>query len=257
MGNYMPGAVNLPSPNFDARRDGVPLVVVLHIEGGSQEATNAWFQVDAVEYAREHPGDANLPLSAHLGVGHDGAVYQYVSVADSARSNGVTTGAVPADHGHAAKFLRSLPLAASPNRYSVSIEHEGVPGDDLEGAQFDASVRVGAWLFGPDGPLHGQPCDRDHVLRHSEIGSHPQCPGYSEETFTRWIAAVNAALKGDDVQVRPLDQSQTIEKVQRFVVQVTDIVADRNGDAGYEIVSGFPNMKPDHDYIVLEMKKGA
>ena len=64
-------------------------------------------------------------------------------------------------------------------------------------------------------------------------------------------------LREAAVDVKPLDVSQSIEKVQRFVRNSTAVIADQGGDGMYEIVSGFPGAKPGKEYIVLEMDKGA
>jgi hypothetical protein len=64
------------------------------------------------------------------------------------------------------------------------------------------------------------------------------------------------ALGGEaDVEVVGLDQSETANVIQRFVLQAVDVVADNQGDGAYRIVTGFPDQKPDHDYIVLALRK--
>ena len=64
-------------------------------------------------------------------------------------------------------------------------------------------------------------------------------------------------FEDEGLYVVSLDVSQSIEKVQRFVRQATDVIADREGSAMYEISAGFPNAKPGFEYVVLEMKKGG
>lgn len=182
------------SPNHSARRDGNPRALVLHIMAGTLAGCDNWFN-----------NPANTQASAHYGFGRQGEQHQYVAVAESAWANGIVD---DIDHGPATAFLASLPPLASPNRFSISFEHEGQAGDPLDGGMFDASVERAAFLFCPAGPrctLHDAtqdghsalgmyPCDREHVLRHSEIGDHPQCPSFDEATFTRYIAAVNLLL---------------------------------------------------------------
>lgn len=205
MSLYYPGVVQLPSANHSPRRDATPDVLVLHIMAGSLAACDSWFQ-----------SSGNTESSAHFGIGKDGTVHQYVSVGEASWSNGIVD---DMDHGPAQAFLASLPAGASPNRYSVSIEHEGQSGDDMTPEQFIASVGVAAWLFGPGGALEGKAVDREHIIRHSEIGSHPLCPGFTEERFTKYIAAVNAALGGapapvqeDDVKAGAgLSQSEAVQ----------------------------------------------
>lgn len=183
--------VQIGSPYFDDRRDGVPRVLVLHIAAGSLAGCDEWFN------------DPANNTSAHYGVSRfvPGLVHQYVDTKFSARANGFRDGCVPEDHGYAKAFIDGLPPIASPNRFSVSIEHEGQGGDRLDADVFATSVELAASLFGPGGPLEGVPCDREHVLRHGEIGGHPLCPGFPEEDITAYIAAVNARLRGETPQI--------------------------------------------------------
>ena len=263
--------------NYGPRRDGTPRALVLHVMGGGLAACDAWFN------------DPRCETSAHFGVGRNGDVHQYVRTEDAAYANGIVTDALPPDHGHAAAFLAGLPPLASPNRYSISIEHEGQAGDPLDGALFTASVELAVSLFGPGGALEGVPCDREHVLRHGEIGGHPFCPGFAESEMQAYIAAVNRALAGtppvapipaedvldaaglamldasiaDEVEIEMpvemhgLDQSDTAKFVQRFVAQAVDVVADNAGDGAFVVLGGLPDMKSTHDYIVLALKKEA
>ena len=212
---YMPGVVNLPSPNKSDRQGATPRALVLHVEGGTDAAIQSWFV------------NPQAQVSAHFSVSKTGRVTQYVSTADAAWANGITTGADPADHGAAAGFIASL-NGANPNRYSCSIEHEGQSGEDMTDAQFTASVGIAAWLFGKGGALEGVSVDRTTVIRHSEIGSHPQCPGFPEDRFTKYIAAVNAALGGDEV-VSVMSNTDAINAFMDVVNGKDDAIANRSG----------------------------
>ena len=148
MNLYCPGVTNLPSPNHSDRRGADVRALVLHIEGGSDTATQAWFT------------NPDSVASAHFSVAKDGSSHQYVSCADAAWANGIID---TIDHGHATAFLASLPPTASPNRYSISIEHEGDSGDEMTAEQFAESVRIAAWVFGPGGAMDGVQIGRAHV----------------------------------------------------------------------------------------------
>lgn len=239
--------VQVPSPNFSPRRDGTPQVLVLHIMAGSLEGCDSWF-ANPVSQA-----------SAHYGVSRfePGLVHQYVPTAMAAWANGIVDGI---DHGHASAFINGLPPGASPNRFSISIEHEGQGGDHLDADVFSTSVELAASLFGPGGALEGVPCDREHVLRHSEIGDHPSCPGFPEAEIESYIASVNARLHGTTpaqapawavaaastqtnqeaaVQTRPLDQAESIAALESAAHSLGSALND-NGVTVVEVTGGIP-----------------
>lgn len=249
------------SPYYDDRRDGRPLALVLHIAEGSLEACDGWFN---------HPDNVT---SAHFAVARfvPGRVHQYVDVAQSARANGYRTGAQPPDHGHAAWLLDAIGSVASPNRFTISVEHEGRAGDRLDCDVFATSVELAAMLWCPGGGAcghivggvlpngHGSlahvPCDRDHVLRHGEIGGHPACPGFAEAEIEAYIAAVNARLQGQPaapavpapapprtgaLETHALDVAQTNEAANEIFARFADVLFDSEGRTMLAVTGGVP-----------------
>lgn len=184
--------------NFGRLRGGVrPEAVVLHIAGGTLAGMDAWFNNPAAG------------VSAHFGVGKDGQVHQYVSITDTAFANGSI------EPGYVAKLIDEN-AGINPNRWTVSIEHEGVTGETLTPAQWDASTRLTAWLFAAHlftGGATGVAVDRDHVLMHRDITprTRARCPGWSEPYHERYIARVRALLTPAPDRTRALLDALTVQ----------------------------------------------
>jgi N-acetylmuramoyl-L-alanine amidase len=127
--------------------------IVMHVSEGSMVGMRSWFNDPASE------------VSAHYGISRKGEIEQYVDEADTAWSN-----------GRVLRPTAALVLArpgSNPNRWTVSIEHEGTGKDDLTSEQRAAS----AWLVADIAKRHGIPLDRKHVIRHHEIYAGKTCPG--------------------------------------------------------------------------------
>jgi hypothetical protein len=140
--------------NFGVGRKGwTPDHIVIHVEEGSEQATESWFDTDSSD------------VSAHYGVDKKGNIEQFVLESDSAWANGRV------DHP-TAKVVLDRPNV-NPNYYTISIEHEGSGLEDLTDAQRKAS----AWLVSDIARRYNIPLDREHVLRHHEIYSLKTCPG--------------------------------------------------------------------------------
>src|ERR1700756_1937323 len=91
------------SPNYwTGRTAGPPIALVLHTMAGPIGACDAWFRNPASQ------------VSAHYGVGLDGAIHAYVRTADTAWANGI----LEPDN------VWPGPAGTNPNRLSVSIETE-------------------------------------------------------------------------------------------------------------------------------------
>jgi len=127
----------------------------------------------------------------------------------------------------------------------VGIEHEGRVGEALTPLQLAKSIELVRWIA-QQGQWDGLQRD-GNLFEHREFYA-TSCPSgripwerYTEE---------------DDVDVRALDVSESIAKVQRFVREATDIIGDTDGGM-YEVVGGFPNARPGYEYVVLEMRKDA
>lgn len=95
-----------------------------------------------------------------------------------------------------AKWMRD---GNNPNVRATGIECEGLgkcgePGG-LRPAQAGSLIALTAWLC----QVQGHPCDRTHILRHSQLDSvnRPCCPGFNEQTeMLPWIAQAARLLAG-------------------------------------------------------------
>lgn len=126
--------------------------------GGSLAGTDSWFNNLASE------------VSAHYGVGLDGAIHQYVAVQDTAWANGILE---PSNRWPSA-------YPGNPNRWSVSIETEDKGRGDMpvSAEQYAAVLALGRQL------VHDHPSIRV-LAAHRVISprTRPHCPG------ARWIEA--------------------------------------------------------------------
>lgn len=157
--------------------------VVEHTTGGGATigALDNWFNNPAAE------------VSATFGVGPNGEIHQYVSLDDEAYAHGIVDNPSPPQ-----VVLDNLKI--SPNRYLIGIEHvDGGIAGTVTAKQLDASQRLTAWLFDtvilPNAAKTGAKIDRDHILGHYQIGSHPQCPSWSAQRFSDYIARVRALIQ--------------------------------------------------------------
>lgn len=127
------GAAARPSPNFDARPEGLPIsLVVLHsislppgLYGGDaieQLFTNR-LDWDAHPY---YEGIRGLRVSAHFLVRRDGALLQFVSCEQRAWHAGRSAWRGREDCNH----------------YSIGIELEGLEGNTFEPAQYTQLARL-------------------------------------------------------------------------------------------------------------------
>lgn len=183
--------------NFEPGRGGLALEgVVIHVMEGTMAGCIAWFNDPAAQ------------ASTHYAVGKDGGIVQFVQLADAPYGHG----AVEVGYEQAPALLREN-WGLNPNRWLVGIEHEGWSGEAMTAAQFDASTRLTAWLFAEvfaKGTATDVAADRGHILRHGEISprSRARCPGYPEETLTRYVARVRELLVGS--ATRPPDQAERL-----------------------------------------------
>ncbi|MEA1960425.1 MAG: N-acetylmuramoyl-L-alanine amidase [Bacillota bacterium] len=108
------------TPNFSNGRKGrKPIVIVDHITTGLYPGTLHWMQ------------NPTAKASAHYLVTKTGLIFQMVKDEDTAWANGVVN-----------KPNWPLYDGTNPNRYTLTIEHEGLAGDALTEEQYQASL----WL---------------------------------------------------------------------------------------------------------------
>lgn len=158
MGAPKPAVTWVGSPNFTPGRKGQqPVAIVYHIMAGTLAGTDSWFR---------NPGSK---VSAHFGIGRDGAIHQYVREEDTAWANGRV--AAPTW-----SLLERFPKV-NPNAYTLSIEHEGQPGEPFTEEMYEASLALTRYLL----DRWSIPVDRDHLIGHHRIDgvNRAHCPGPS------------------------------------------------------------------------------
>lgn len=151
--------------NFSSRDGHVPVIIVDHISGGSMSSMDSWFQ-----------SASNTVSSAHFGVSKTGEIHQYVAIDKMAWANGLKVDAIK--DATAPIIKERSPV--NPNKYSVSIEHEGTDGDLTE-AQFQASVWLHFYIQSEVKRIYGKDMilDEKHVIGHFQVDPKrkPYCPG--------------------------------------------------------------------------------
>ncbi len=156
-----PGSTWVPSPNFGTRRGRQPVAIVEHIMCGPLASCDRWF------------GETQSQVSAHFGIGKDGAVHQYVDTDAEAWANGA-----PLKPDLSLPWLAlAVKTGLNPNWITLSIEHEGQPGDPWTPEMLGADIALARWLSSQ----YSIPPDRHHIIGHYQIDSvdRANCPGPS------------------------------------------------------------------------------
>jgi len=142
-----------PSLNFSAGRAGRKVIAIVdHITAGAYPGCREWMQNTASK------------ASAHYVVSRAGTIDQLVREGDTAWHAGIVN-----------RPNWSLYDGTNPNRYTIGIEHEGQPGEELTEEQYQATL----WLHKDLIRKYGIPIDRDHIIGHYRVDSvnRPNCPG--------------------------------------------------------------------------------
>ncbi|WP_438435387.1 N-acetylmuramoyl-L-alanine amidase [Gorillibacterium sp. sgz500922] len=222
---------------ISSSRDGrIPCVIVDHISAGTMASMDAWFT---------SPG--NEVSSAHFGVSKTGEIHQYVPLDRMAWANGLT---VEAMAKAAAPIVRqNAPI--NPNKYSVSIEHEGTDGELTE-AQFAASVWLHRFIRDEIKRLYGQtiPLDEQHVIGHYQVDPvrKPFCPGpkfpwkqlyeaLKEEAKVKKEETVEVMVNGKSIGTGYVDSGITYVPV-RAVAQALGASVDYDGKTKTVTIKG-------------------
>lgn len=140
-----------PSPNYFSRNGKKPIAIVNHITAGSMPGCLSWLR------------NPEAKASSNYLVTRDGRIYQLVRDEDAAWANGIVRNpSWELYDGH------------NPNRYTLSIEHEGWDGSLTE-AQYQATL----WLHRHLTEKWSIPVDDQHIIGHYRIDSvgKPNCPG--------------------------------------------------------------------------------
>lgn len=179
--------VGAAAGNFELGRHGcAPIALVNHVMLGTLGGTNQEFH---------NPG---AQVSAHFGIGHDGAISQFVHLADTAWANGPIRQPNVTD----VPWIQSRCLMnhINPNWLTISLEwegrHEGLQWTKVpfQGVTLDTAAASGGikwwvptpkqWAAGIDLARWlvvrcGIAVDRAHICRHSDFDSITRwyCPG--------------------------------------------------------------------------------
>ena len=142
-----------PSPNYGKGRKGRKIIaIVSHITAGTFPGCLSWMR------------NPQAKASAHYLVTRQGKIYQMVRDEDTSWHAGAVN-------------KPSWPLydGSNPNRYTIRIEHEALPGERLTEMQYQATL----WLHKQLIAKHGIPIDEGHIIGHYRIDSvnRPNCPG--------------------------------------------------------------------------------
>jgi len=141
------------SPNFRSGRGGKKIIAIVnHITAGAYPGCLNWMQ------------NPSAQASAHYLITKTGRILQLVKEGDTA--------------WHAGAVNRpnwKLYDGTNPNRYTLGIEHEGWPQDELTEKQYQATL----WLQKQLVAKYNIPVDEDHIIGHYRIDSvnRPNCPG--------------------------------------------------------------------------------
>ncbi|WP_019910548.1 N-acetylmuramoyl-L-alanine amidase [Paenibacillus sp. HW567] len=151
--------------NSSSRDGHAPIAIVDHISGGTMGSMDAWFT-----------SSGNEQSSAHFGVSKTGEIHQYVPIDRMAWANGLSVASI----AKATAPLIKEQSPTNPNKYTVSIEHEGTDGTLTE-AQFAATVWLHNYISAEIQRLYGKPItlDEKHVIGHFQVDPvrKPYCPG--------------------------------------------------------------------------------
>lgn len=157
------------TPNFRYGRNGLqPLAIVNHITAGNYPGCLDWLQ---------HPGSQ---ASAHYLILRNGRILQLVKDENTAWHAGIVN-----------KPDWNLYDGTNPNYYTIGIEHEGMPGDELTESQYQSTLWLHKQLITKYPAIT---IDSRHIIGHYRIDSvnRPNCPG----TKFPW-AELFADLKGE------------------------------------------------------------
>jgi N-acetylmuramoyl-L-alanine amidase len=145
--DWCPFATRTPSPNFTPGndptfgRDGAVAAIVLHISEGALTSSLPWLRNPVSK------------VSSTFFIAKNGTIYQLVPLSGVPWTNGLSWDSLHQRWLTPAEVPRPVvPLwtdirrGINPNRYTLSIEHEGHSGEPLTPAMRGALLRLLGWL---------------------------------------------------------------------------------------------------------------
>lgn len=199
--------------NYTPGRNGKkPLAIVDHITAGLFPGCLAWLR------------NSLAKASAHYLVTKAGKIYRLVRDEDTAWANGTIN-----------KPHWQLYDGSNPNRYTLSIEHEGLAGEALTEEQYQATL----WLHKQLISKWKIPIDDNHIIGHYRLDSvnRPNCPGPGFP----WQRLFNDLLnqEGDNQMLVKLDLKTHVDlpevniKVNNKIVEKGLLLNVNNQDISY------------------------
>lgn len=165
------------TPNYtEGRGKNKPIAIVNHITAGLMPGCLNWMQ------------NPISKVSAHYLITQNGRIYQLVKDEDTAWANGIVN-----------KPNWGLYNGSNPNRYTLSIEHEGFPTDGLTEEQYQSSL----WLHRHLCAKHGIFPHNQTIIGHCRIDSvrKANCPG-SKFPWYRLFADLQENKQTDSVIIK-------------------------------------------------------
>lgn len=188
--------------NSSSRDGHVPMAIVDHISGGTMSSMDSWFT-----------SKGNIVSSAHFGVSKAGDIHQYVPIERMAWANGLAVAAI----AKATAPLIKEQAPVNPNKYTVSIEHEGTDGALTE-AQFAATVWLHQYIAGEVKRIYGKELllDSKHVIGHFQVDPirKPYCPGPKFPWERLYVA-----LKPKEAEDVKVDKAGTVVNGNRLAAE--------------------------------------
>ena len=178
--------------NFSVGRgEQKPIGICLHIMEGTMAGSRSWFN------------NPQSRASYHYGVSRTGEIWQFVKEENVAWSQGRV-------NKPTARIVLDRP-GVNPNRYLISIGHEGFSTDTWTEAMKQAS----AWLIQDICLRHNIPINRTNIIGHYEITiGRPNCPAVNKAILDRVVN--KAKIKNLRWQLEVLKQKllELLEKLK-------------------------------------------
>lgn len=156
MPNYAIEIQQRPVKNFwQSRGYSKPMAIVEHIMQGTLEETFALFNGNPASDGQTYK------VSAHYGVARDGRVWQFVRDEDTAWANGILN-----DPDPRLEWLQTAQAQkVNPNVVTLAVEYEGMSGENLTEAQYEAALALHQQLI----ERWQIPADPNHIVGHDRL----------------------------------------------------------------------------------------
>lgn len=211
-----------PNANFSKGNDGRD-AVVLHIMQGGFDGSVDWFE------------NFKSDVSAHFSIAKDGRIAQSVALSDSSYANGLSQnkqGKWLNVRGNVVKpTWPDLRPKSNPNRYTISIEHEGTTGEPLTPAMVASQTRLLRWLAAECGLVY---VAGKTLIRHADLDTVDRkfCPGsaFDLEEIARMANMDNSKTAEQTLVIgtkQSTDRDHLLRSLKRNAAQLSDEEMDR------------------------------